>query len=472
MQDKLVRGVDAWVDVISAAEIPALTSTVQRFDSMSHDETSSLAAIGQSILHDHALTSKVLRVANATRMGKNKVTTISRATVILGVETVKSICITAKLITSLLKNKNLSASVYQRLLTLMALSFQSAMLAKMMASKYDEETQEEIFIASLLHHLAETAFWSLGGEITDRLDEKLRSQPNNAEEIVQQMLGTSFNDISAGLAKTWHYGEFLKKSFDQPNQRTKEMQIVALANDISMTLYKPERAQIPMSQLVKRCADIMGINELQTQNKIKQCTQNTVKQLQSYGAQALTKYIKTDVKEALQYEMSDELEIEQDKTSLQFEILKEIAMLALEKVDFNQIIHTAMEGISRGVGFERTVVMVFDGEKKRLSPRFITAKNVDSIKAKFVVNFADNEHAFIKALKTKEPALYTANNGFNGLVSKAGFCVAPLVVSSRCIGLVFGDFYDNNLPVSQQEYASFCHFVIQTNLALSLLSQR
>lgn len=86
--------------------MPALSSTTLITENLSNDDTVSLAKVGQSVLHDYALTSSILKVANsAAYMGRNQVTTVSRAAVVLGYTTIRNICITAKLLTSLLKKK-------------------------------------------------------------------------------------------------------------------------------------------------------------------------------------------------------------------------------------------------------------------------------------------------------------------------------------------------------------------------------
>lgn len=130
------KGADYWTKRISDQEMPALCSTVRDLEKLAKDDVSSLSLLGRSVMHDNALTSRILRVANSATYNKgiNPVSTVSRAAVVLGFDTIRNICITAKLLTSLLENKHLSASVYQRLLKLMAQSFQAAMLARMMMS--------------------------------------------------------------------------------------------------------------------------------------------------------------------------------------------------------------------------------------------------------------------------------------------------------------------------------------------------
>lgn len=57
------RGTDAWIERISVQEMPALCATVRMLEKMAKDDNMSLADLGKSILHDHGLTTRILRVA-------------------------------------------------------------------------------------------------------------------------------------------------------------------------------------------------------------------------------------------------------------------------------------------------------------------------------------------------------------------------------------------------------------------------
>ncbi|MBQ0783045.1 MAG: HDOD domain-containing protein, partial [Amphritea sp.] len=255
MSDFTPHGTDEWVEMIGEHELPALCSTIREIEKLSKDDTSSLAKLGQTVLHDHALTSSILKVANsAGYMGRNPVTTVSRASVVLGLTRIKNICITAKLLNSLLKNRKLTPGVYERLLKLMAQSFHAGMIAKLMMQDYEEDVQEETFIAALLNRFGESAFWSMGGRITVELDKALRqkqvTRPEEASHIVRQTLGTTFEEMSLGLASSWNMGTVLISSLEEPELRTPELRSVSLAVHLSDTLANPKYNRAELEKLL------------------------------------------------------------------------------------------------------------------------------------------------------------------------------------------------------------------------------
>ena len=159
-----------WVDVIANSELPAITSTARMLDKFNNDDKSSLPKLSKAILHDQALASCLLKVANSVQhLSINKVSTVSRASVVLGIQAVKNICLTSRLVEGLLANKDLDDKVHQQLIKSMASSFYAGLLAKMMAPQYADDTQEELYLAAMLYRIGETAFWGSGGDSAKKI---------------------------------------------------------------------------------------------------------------------------------------------------------------------------------------------------------------------------------------------------------------------------------------------------------------
>ena len=305
------KGIDYWTKRISDQEMPALCSTIKILEKLAKDDVSSLGTLGKSVMHDNALTSKILRVANSATYskGNSQITTVSRATVVLGFDNIRSICITAKLLSSLLESNGLTPNVYQRLLKLMARAFQAAMLAKMMLNDYDEQLQEEVFIASLLYHLGESAFWSIGSKEAITLDLAICRCIDTKEEklIVREILGTSFNMLSQGIARSWGLGEVLQKALNSPDARTPEIRSIFLANQICDILSEENPSTLELQRRLKEIATMLEIEIDELKGRMLRCSKITRKLAEAYGAKALIEYLPdTEL-------LTKELQIEIDK---------------------------------------------------------------------------------------------------------------------------------------------------------------
>lgn len=481
MSSTPTRGTDAWVERISNKEMPALCSTVRMLEQMAKDDTASLAHLGQSVLHDHGLTTRILRVANSVTYSRsgNQVTTMSRAAVLLGFNALKHICITATLVDSLLKNRDISQSVYDRLLRLMAQSFHAGMLSKMLLETHDEETREEAFIAALLHNLGESAFWSMGGPLAEELDDKLRLNPDAEEEVVRDMLGTSFNKMSIGLASSWNMGKLLIASLTDPDRRTPEVQAINLANRFSALMMNPHTTQAQLQQGLNELGKVMELDAAQVKQKVKRCNFDAVRLSTTYGARMLTPYLDKGANALLLPEQEPEPAPQPAESSeaLQLRMLRELTFLTLEKADINLIIHTALEGIYRGIGMDRVLVLMLNREKNRLTPRFVTGQQGDLLKQRFTLDVSARNHLFSQLLSKQEPQWITSltDPKWSPLVSpelrtavyNKGFFIAPIIVEQQSIGLFYADRADSKRVLSRDDFFSFTHFVQQTNLCLA-----
>ncbi len=478
-------GIDAWVDYISNKELPALASTVRLLETVAKDDTMSLAKVGQSVLHDYALTSTILKVANSgAYMGRSKVTTVSRAAVMLGFDTIKKICLTAKLLGSLLKHNNLSEGVYTRLLQQMAQSFHAGMLTQMMMPQYDETTKEETFICALLRHIGESAFWSSGAVATEELDAILaKVPPEQIDKEVLKLLGTTFDKMTIGLAKSWNLSDHIIRAMEEPDLRTPEIQIVTLADKLSKLIANPRQSREKLPKLLKEVGDLTGLKEEKLVERIEQCTQDTEKLLQSYGAEVLIQYLHPGAGTPLN---NPEIEEEISDEALQLQMLRELTFLTMDRGDFNVVIQTALEGIYRGIHMDRVMVLLKSADKKSLEPRFVSAPEAEQVKERFKVNIRTMATVFSHSFHHQQPLWVESfdderyakllSKPIRNITSPDGFFIAPVMWDNRTIGLFYADRVikkdHERGKLTQQDFMAFNHFTQQTNLCLSMILKK
>ena len=475
------RGTEAWVERISVREMPALCSTVRMLEQMANDDTASLANLGQSVLHDHGLTTRILRVANSVtyRRSGTQITTMSRAAVLLGFNALKHICITATLVDSLLRNHEISGGVYQRLLRLMAQSFHAGMLSRMLLDAYSEETQEEAFIATLLRHLGESAFWSSGGPMAEELDERLRQldSPKQEEEIVREALGTTFSKLTIGLAQSWNMGKLLVSSLQDPQRRTPELQAICQADQFSALMLDPRTTPAQLQQGIAALAKTMELDVAEVRQRLERCNYEAVRMVSSYGAKMLTPFLDKGANALLQPEIEIPIEPVESSEVLQLRMLRELTFMTIEKADVNLMIHTALEGIARGVGMERVLVLMLGRDKKKLIPRFIAGRDGELLRQRFTLDVSERNNLFSQLLLNQDPVWVTAlseprwsplvSPEIKNAVSHKGFFLAPIVIDQQAIGVFYADRAESGKALGRDDFFSFTHFVQQTNLCLS-----
>ncbi|WP_175405947.1 HDOD domain-containing protein [Shewanella sp. MEBiC00475] len=453
--------------------MPALCSTVRDLEKLAKDDVSSLALLGRSVMHDNALTSRILRVANSAiyNKGINPVSTVSRAAVVLGFDTIRNICITAKLLTNLLESHHLTESVYKRLLKLMAQSFQAAMLARMMMNDRDESLREEVFIASLLYRIGESAFWSMGGEITELLDKKLLATDDQVEQnsLIRAELGTSFTQLTQSVARSWGLGEVLIKSLAQPNERMPEIRCIFLADKLSDVVSQPVINTEELHKYLSQAANMLDISVAEFTEKFIDCSNITHKLAIEYGAKAIVSYLPhtADVLEHADAPVKPLL-IRQSNQGYQLTKLRQLTHYAVVKTDFNQIIHTTLEGILTGVGVDRCGVLLLSPSRKLLRPRVMLGDNIDLLKQAFVIELDKPQSVFTQCVQQKKSIWVNApteseckvqiNDVLVERFSSNGFLLAPLAVGTKVLGVFYADRDGSIRPFAQEDFDSFTHF--------------
>ena len=476
------KGIDFWTKRISDQEMPALCSTVKTLEKLAKDDVSSLGILGKSVMHDNALTSRILRVANSATYSKGhtQITTVSRATVMLGFDNIRSICITAKLLSSLLESEGLTPDVYKRLLKLMARAFQAAMLAKMMLRDHEEELQEEVFIASLLYHLGESAFWSTGSVEAIDLDARMLQCIDAKEEkaIVREMLGTSFNMLSQGIAKAWGLGEVLQKALSSPEARTPEIHSIFLANQICEILTQENPSASELQHRLQQTATMLDIEVDELKGRMIRCSIATKKLAEAYGAKVLVEFLPNPKL------LTKSLEVEKEKAAVrmpnmgeQLKHLRALTNCAVTKADFNQVITITLEGILSGVGVDRCGVLLLSPNRKRLQPRVALGEGNKQMKNEFIIALeGDNclfgeSIALKKAMFIEDPSSAKwrryMNEDLKSKVSATGFMLSPLIVDHKVIGMIYADRASTGRSLCQSEYDNFTHFSQLANLCLT-----
>ncbi len=408
MRNKGLRTTEQWIDLIANGELPAITSTAKMLDKFSNDDKSSLPKLSEAILHDQGLSSCLLKVANNIHhISVNKVTTVSRASVVLGIQTVKNICLTAKLVSSLLASKNLDIDVYEQLTQLMANSFYAGLLAKMMVPNYSEEVQEEVYLAAMLYRIGETAFWSAGGDIATKLANYEAKSSQDFNQYCQQEIGTNFSELSKGLAGSWNLSDLLIKALDQPTTRTDEVRVIYFADQLSAIIAKPEGCEEDYHHLLKEIANIVGISVKQLTVRIEHTRDQAEKLLSSYGAEILTERIKSlptvEDFNSLAGEFDNKEAVSRDKALLNG--FMKLTKLIQSSKDFNEYLQLTLEDLALVFAFDRSSFLMLVNDKSRVKSRLVINKSAQEDASKINIDIKHSDNVIARVISTDTATL-------------------------------------------------------------------
>ncbi len=183
-------------------DFPAFSHTISVLNQASSSETESLTAVSNAILKDYSLTNKVLRLVNSAyyNRGGGKVSTISRALVMLGIDTVRSIAVGLMLFEHL-QNK-LQA---HRLKEQSVQALFSGLLANSLARSLDIANHEEAFLCALLQQLGKMLVRFYLHEEARAIDKLMAGKNCSEAAAATEILGTSYARLGFSVAREWGF---------------------------------------------------------------------------------------------------------------------------------------------------------------------------------------------------------------------------------------------------------------------------
>jgi len=188
-------------------DFPSISEYVSEVVRAARSPNSTAHRIAQSILKDISLTNRVLRIANSAfyRTRGAPITTITRAVVVLGMDTILNMTSAISIFEHFLKGSNiedLKKEVVKALFT--------ALNARDIANRIGLDNSEEPFICGMLHHLGRLIVSFYFPE-EQKAIEKLISEENLTEEQAsRQVMRLSYTELSRGITESWNLPELLQ----------------------------------------------------------------------------------------------------------------------------------------------------------------------------------------------------------------------------------------------------------------------
>ncbi|MFT5781655.1 MAG: HD-like signal output (HDOD) protein [Pseudomonas sp.] len=474
-------GLQAWLERLSDSDLPALASVVVELQRMAENHNASVQQLADVLLRDASLTSKVLRVANSSyyNPAKENIKTISRAIVLIGFESVRLISLSVSLIDGLLSR----APRYQ-LPELLARSFHAAVQARNIAGYILSKNQEEVFIAALLHHLGELAFWGCGGDQADELGDALAEAGVDANAAVHKVLGASFNQLTQGLIKSWNLGAVA--SITHEHGRAKSPAAVAVHLGVRISEVALDGWDSPeMDALVQQFAMLTGISVEDAMQQVLASAEETVKIAATFGASKLCQLIPNTDPEQIQIQREQrKARLLQANLHVMQQALQDLALMITGSADVGLVLDTLLKGLHQGAGLERVMLAVLSDGQSRFRVKHAVGEGVQAWLSDFALPVGPHAdpHIFSYVLRNKEaiwmgvPASYN----FNDLVSLpmrqslglGMFFIAPLLAGKREIGVLYADCRLSGRALKHEQFVAFKRFADLTGRCLDAMSRR
>ncbi|MCW8887609.1 MAG: HDOD domain-containing protein [Gammaproteobacteria bacterium] len=470
-----------WVDRIKNEEMPSFGQAIQDIVKVTEGEISSASDLAHVILRDVSMTAKVIKVANSIYFNPQNihVSTVSRAVISIGFNTVRDISLAVALVETLVKGKNKG-----QLISELARSIHAATQAKSLAELTDDDSPEEVFIETLLNKIGDLVFWSFSGPVGEQLIELMNSPGYTEESAQDELLGFRLDQLGDKLRSEWNIADPDRKSSTSHRKKT-----IELAYKVSTVAEKKGWRSKDMRDLISEIGKSMSLSTDQVLEMLHTNAKTASGLARNLGAGKSAKIIplpKTD----LDWDEDDDEELFEDEIelppkfpepdgALQLKILRELSQQIEEKPDFNVIMELVLEGIYRGVGTDRALFALLTPDRKGLRAKTAFGHGNVDLNDRFQF-LSDPKEKNIFFLILEREACYVVDvdkkpelspflpTGVTSVIGKKPFLVAPIVINGRSIGIFYADRAISEREIDHDSYENFSYIVKQANMGLTL----
>ena len=457
--------------------------------SVSQVNVSSASELANTVLKDYSLTNKLLKLVNSAFYGQfaGKITTVSRAVVVLGFEQV-SMAASSLMLFDQLKNKSQKEVLRESAVS----SFMSGVIAKDLAQKIGVEANEEAFICSMLHnlgkHLVLFYFEEEHNQITNLIAQKGISEDIAAKSV----LGMTYEDLGTGIANAWKFPKKIVNSMrslprgkiDYPKTEEEKLRnLSGFSNELCNIINSPddEESREALTKLLKRFEKSIPLTKKQVASLLESAREkvgeyseiynvnlkksNFIKQIENFSKtqridiSAIKKPVeKTEQVDEISQVDYDDVSITEilndsgevkDPQQILINGIQDITNTLLEEFKLNDILTMILETMYRGFNFNRVLFCIMNARKMEMRGNFGLGKDIEHVIENFRFRVDKNPDVFnFAVLQAKDIGVFDSNDDrfkkripewYSEVISAPAFVLYPLVVNKKVIGLFYAD---------------------------------
>lgn len=447
---KEIRGLSAWMKVISTLNLPSLNTVVSALCELTNDVDSSAEQFTQLVLRDADLTSQVLKVANSVQYNRSlkPIKTVSRAIIQIGHLDLKNIALASTLIDGFLK-----AGPRKRLIESLARSFHSAVQARAIAQYHQQQDHEEVFIAALLLNIAELALLSTGREQVERFIRARNKDPDNENAIAREHLGVGLRPLGKALSQHWGLGGLVQKAIEG-DQSDPLVKAVMFGDQITRALPMGANNKA-LRDIIRQISDQYDKPESEVSDQILLMADEAASVASTYGAQSIIEALpKPD--EFAEPSCSTESSSSSNPQEMH-RYLNRITKAIMNEEPLPMLLRLAIQGLKKGAGFERVVLWLYVARESRLEPLSAVGKVPE--------NWRDYFHIKLKELNSNDSLSVSINaptvhrfdektppvGALKRLMGPEDGMFVPLQSPDRLVGFIYADKPTERLTDQQAE---------------------
>lgn len=179
-----------------------MPGVINKLNALSDNDKTSVQEMAKIVSSDQVLSARILRLANSPSYGFYRVSTISNAMILLGVNVVKSLALSSSIFAIMEKN---SVGLWEH-------SLGVGVAANLLARKLGLPECEEIATAALLHDIGKVIISLKCSEAEREIQRLVRERQLYTLEAEREVIDTDHAEVGGWLSKNW----FLPDKLNEP----------------------------------------------------------------------------------------------------------------------------------------------------------------------------------------------------------------------------------------------------------------
>jgi serine/threonine protein kinase len=252
------------------SDFPAMSEAIRAVTRLTSSERENLHSLSGSILKDFALTNKILRLVNSAYYrpaGAGNISTVSRATVLLGIDAIRSIAVSLILFEHLQNQRNAALLKEE----FVRANFSGA-LAKGFGHQLLGRDTEEGYICAMFFNLGRLLTQYYLPEEAETIRRLVAQQSASEDAASARVLGMRYEELGMGVAKAWGFPDSLVRSMRRvpegkvrpPTSRDEKLRVVAAFASELFTAIEGRDADQQARELARlkaRFADALPVSD-------------------------------------------------------------------------------------------------------------------------------------------------------------------------------------------------------------------
>ena len=438
--------------------------------------------LAKIILKDFSLTNKLLRVVNSAIYGNlaGKITTISKAMMMLGFEKVRMLSATL-MIFEHLEDKSQAADLKEVAVE----SFINGVIAMNLAESMKFGRAEEAFVCAMLHNLGKMLVICYFPEEYAAIKEQIL-QGINENTASRKILGISFNELGIAVSRSWNFPDMIVRSMektppgviDPPKSEQETMRnLINYASDLctAVTNSQEDAWEKTMSELSMRYKKSIPLPVTQIETLLDSAATKIddfseivkIDKKSSIFLNKLSEHRKSVVQESsdnipgnqqpqksasgkpIPQSVKSPVVIAQEKKLIITNGINEIADVMKGVYGLGDVMYMILETMYRGFELNRVIFCLRDMEGKKIVGRFGLGENSETIVKLFQIQIGQSSDIFNIAISqgrgiviadaTTPNVVQNLPQWYRASVAAPAFLIYPLIIKGKCIGLFYAD---------------------------------